>query len=101
MKKTILSLMAIMLLAAACGTKKTAVAETPAAGKETKATELTPALAEGKNLYENNCAKCHKLFEPKKFTKEEWTPILVKMGKKAKLDDTQMASITNYIDSQL
>ncbi|UPZ13561.1 cytochrome c [Flavobacterium humidisoli] len=101
MKRKILSLTALILIATACSTKKTAVAETPPVGKEIKATELTPELAEGKNLYENNCAKCHKLFEPKKFTKEEWTPILVKMGKKAKLDETQMVSITNYIDSQL
>jgi len=101
MKKTILSLMAIMLFAAACGTKKTAVAETAPAEKEIKAKELTPELAAGKSLYENSCARCHKLYEPKAYTKTEWTPILVKMGKKAKLDETQMASITNYIDSQL
>ncbi|WP_431244578.1 hypothetical protein ACQ9BO_09985 [Flavobacterium sp. P21] len=41
------------------------------------------------------------MFEPTKFTKEEWRPILVRMQKKAKLDDTNMASITNYIHSQL
>ncbi|MET3026669.1 cytochrome c [Flavobacterium sp. UW10123] len=99
MKKTILSLMTVALFAVACGTKKTAVAATTAEAPKTVA--LTPELEAGKNLYDNNCAKCHKLFEPKKFTKEEWTPILVRMGKKAKLDETQMASITNYIDSQL
>lgn len=101
MKKTILSLMAIMLFAAACGTKKTAVAETAPVKKEVKTKELTPELAEGKSLYENSCARCHKLYEPKEYTKTEWTPILIKMGKKAKLNETQMASITNYIDSQL
>lgn len=101
MKRTILSLMALMLFAAGCGTKKTAVAESTTAGKEIKEKELTPELAEGKSLYENSCVKCHKLYEPKEYAKTEWTPILVKMGKKAKLNETQMASITNYIDSQL
>ena len=48
-----------------------------------------------------SCAKCHKLYEPKDFTKEDWKPILVRMQKKAKLDDVKMASITNYIHSQL
>ncbi|WP_294956828.1 cytochrome c [uncultured Flavobacterium sp.] len=103
MKTKILNLITLVLLLTACGTKKTAVAsaETAPAAKEAKTVELTPELAEGKNLYENSCVKCHKLYEPKKFTKEEWAPILVSMGKKAKLNETQLASVTNYIHSQL
>ncbi|MFC0779247.1 cytochrome c [Flavobacterium sp. HJSW_4] len=98
--KNILILAGLALFVVSCGTQKTtAVASAPVT--ETAKVALTPELEAGKNLYDNNCAKCHKLYEPKKFTKEEWTPILVRMGKKAKLDDTQMASITNYIDSQL
>ncbi len=84
-----------------CGTKKAAPVASTTANETAKAVALTPELEAGKSLYDNNCAKCHKLFEPKKFTKEEWTPILVRMGKKAKLDETQVASISNYIDSQL
>lgn len=103
MKTKIVSLITLMLLVAACGTKKnaTASAELAPVGKEIKAVELTPELAEGKSLYENSCVRCHKLYEPKKFTKEEWAPILVSMGKKAKLNETQLASVTNYIHSQL
>jgi cytochrome c5 len=98
--KNILILAGLAFLVVSCGTQKTAtVATAPVEAVKTSA--LTPELEAGKNLYDNNCAKCHKLYEPKSFTKEEWTPILVKMGKKAKLDETQMASITNYIDSQL
>lgn len=100
MKAKILILAAVVLLLASCGTKK-ATPTTPAVTQAAKATELTPALAEGKNLYENSCARCHKLYEPKQFTQEDWKPILVKMQKKAKLDDSQMASISNYITSQL
>jgi len=101
MKTKILSLMAVTLLLVACGTKKAAVAEAPPVVKEIKTAELTPELAEGKNLYENSCVRCHKLYEAKQFSKEEWAPILVRMQKKAKLDDVKMASITNYIHSQL
>lgn len=99
--KNILILAGLALFMVSCGTKKAAPVVSATANETAKAVALTPELEAGKNLYDNNCAKCHKLFEPKKFTKEEWTPILVRMGKKAKLDDTQMASITNYIDSQL
>ncbi|MFH6992322.1 cytochrome c [Flavobacterium sp. FlaQc-48] len=106
MKLRILTIAAIALLLGACGTQKTASVATtePAAPTTTeivKTTVLTPELAEGKNLYENSCARCHKLYEAKKFTQEEWKPILTRMQKKAKLDDTQMASISNYITSQL
>lgn len=105
MKTKILTLAVATLLLVSCGTKKVPAAPltpaTPAVTETTKATELTPELAEGKNLYENSCARCHKLYEPAKFTKEEWQPILVRMQKKAKLDDPGMASITNYIHSQL
>ena len=101
MKYKFFTLAAITLFMVSCGTQKnTPVAATQSA-ETAKAVALTPELAEGQNLYSNNCAKCHKLFEPKKFTQEEWQPILVKMQKKAKLDDVQMASITNYIHSQL
>jgi cytochrome c5 len=58
------------------------------------------AVAEGKGMYENNCAKCHKLYSTTAFTQEEWRPILVRMQRKAHLDDAQMAQITTYINSE-
>lgn len=103
MKSTILIITAAVLLLVSCGTQKSgSTAATTAPVTETaKAVVLTPELEEGKNLYENSCARCHKLYDAKKFTQEEWKPILTRMQKKAKLDDTQMASISNYITSQL
>jgi cytochrome c5 len=104
MKSKILSLTAAVLLLVSCATQKSAsvaTTEPVPVVETTKAVALTPELAAGKNLYDNSCAKCHKLYEAKKFTQEEWKPILTRMQKKAKLDDTQMASISNYITSQL
>lgn len=106
MKLRILTIAVVTLLLVSCGAKKStsvATTETPApkVTETVKTTTLTPELAEGKNLYENSCARCHKLYEAKKYTQEEWAPILTRMQKKAKLDDTQMVSITNYIHSQL
>lgn len=69
--------------------------------KEVKQLVMTAALTEGKDLYENNCSKCHKLFEATEYSKVDWAPILVEMQKKAHLDDAQMASISNYIYAQL
>ena len=105
MKSKILILAAVTVLLVSCGTQKSAgvaTTEPTAPVTETiKAVALTPELAEGKNLYENSCARCHKLYDANKFTQEEWKPILTRMQKKAKLDDTQMASISHYITSQL
>lgn len=104
MKSKILILASVVLLVVSCGTQKTASVATtePVPVFETaKTTTLTPELAEGKNLYENSCVRCHKLYDANKFTQEEWKPILTRMQKKAKLDDTQIASISNYINSQL
>lgn len=108
MKLRILTLTAVTVLLVSCSTKKstgtanaTPTEQPPVIEEVATGSKLTPELAEGKNLYENSCARCHKLYEPKKFTQEEWQPILVRMQKKAKLDDVKMASITNYIHSQL
>jgi len=67
----------------------------------TKLTMLTRELYESKNLYENSCNKCHKLYSPNEFSKEEWPKILHKMQRKAKLDDPQIAGIQDYINSQI
>lgn len=95
-KLIVLGLTAILITS--CSSKKTVVV----AEKETpKAVVLTPELIEGKALLESKCVRCHKLYEPKKYSQEEWKPILEKMQKKARLDDVQIASISNYITSQL
>ena len=63
-----------------------------------KSDKIFGSLAEeGKYLYENNCAKCHKLYDPKSFSSEDWKPILVRMQKKAKISDDQREKIYNYI----
>ncbi|MES2747266.1 MAG: cytochrome c [Bacteroidota bacterium] len=64
-------------------------------GEEKKG--LTPELAEGKNLFVNNCAKCHNLKNPNKYTPEEWAPILMRMQKKAKISDSDREKIYNYV----
>ena len=79
---------------------KTAVAATSAT-EPAPAMVMTPEMAAGKAAYENNCAKCHRLYDARDFSKEDWAPILVRMQKKAHLSNAEMAPITNYIDTQL
>ena len=60
-------------------------------------TIMTAELAQGKELYDNNCAKCHRLYKSNEFSAEEWKPIVERMAKKSHLDDIQGQKIYNYI----
>lgn len=62
---------------------------------------MSEDIAQGKIMYENKCAACHRLYAPKEFSKEDWQPILIRMQKKARLEDHDMAKINNYIFTSL
>lgn len=99
MKSKIIIILALSAVLFSCGTK---TAATQTVAKVEPQTVLTSSdLAVGKSNYENNCAKCHNLYAASDFSKEDWKPIMVRMQKKAHLDDAQMATISNYIYSQL
>ena len=70
---------------------------TVAAGPSDKFAASAETIAEGKSLYGMNCAKCHELFDPKAFTAEEWTPIVLRMQKKAKISDEHREKIYAYL----
>jgi hypothetical protein len=60
---------------------------------------LTPEMYEGKSMYENNCASCHKLYPTKAFSADEWKPILDNMQKNTKLQDAEIEKIYKYLTS--
>ena len=113
MKIRIISLAVVAVLIYSCAAKSSAptadghrteggapiagTRDTPPPAPVAIATVMTPELAEGKNLYENNCAKCHRLYEAHSFSAEEWKPIVASMQKKAHLDDLQGQKIYNYL----
>lgn len=95
-KVTVFIIVAVVIWS--CSTKK--IVTTPDT-KTVVATDIASGeVAEGKSIYENNCAKCHKLYDTKSFSAEEWQPILISMQKKAHLTDAQRIKIYNYITSQ-
>lgn len=96
-----LSALTVILMASCTAKKPAAVSETTVPKETAKEMVLTPELLEGKSLYENSCVRCHKLYDPKEYSQEEWTPILIRMQKKARLDEAQITSISHYITSQL
>ena len=92
MKIKLLAIASFFVLLSACSIRVIRKEE-PIKVEET----LSPALAEGKNLYNNNCAECHKLYNPKDFTAQQWTPIMLKMQKKAKISDEEREKIYAYL----
>lgn len=107
MKSRIIAAAAIVLLfscspkVAVTAQKPDPVQVPPKMESPNEATASTEKYPEGKILYENNCAKCHKLFAPTDYSSQNWGPILVRMQKKAHLEDADMAQINNYIYSHL
>lgn len=93
MKKTILCLTLVGLLVSCGG--KSAVTSATSEPKTDAAAEAR--IASGKTLYDNKCGNCHRLYEPKENTPEDWVPILKRMQPKAKLSDADMALVSEYI----
>jgi hypothetical protein len=54
-------------------------------------------LEMGRELYSNNCQKCHSIHEPAEFTMEGWDKIMAKMKNKAGIDDKSQDSIMAYL----
>ncbi len=57
-------------------------------------------LKEGRVLYVKNCAACHNLRLPERFTREEWDTIIPRMQIKAKLNDRQAGLIKKFIEAR-
>jgi len=57
--------------------------------------------ADGSNraetLYKNKCGGCHALYPKDKLTPQQWESTLVRMGKKAHLNDKQSELIHQYL----
>lgn len=94
----------VILFAVQCGTRKSATSSAPAPekasllsiakGMDTAATQSM--LDEGKSILQTQCAKCHPMKDPKKFTPEKWNSYLSAMIPKARLTETQANALRIY-----
>lgn len=101
--KILLLLSFVLIVVVSCGSPKVvamqpsdpAVPQMPTPPKDANAKRI----ADGKNLFEERCGNCHKLFSPTDFSQTQWAPILVRMQPKARLDDDQMSLVKDYVYS--
>lgn len=104
MKYKIIALVVLSIIIYSCASKSNIpttevkkIEPTVSVANESVTAVMTAELAEGKSLYENNCAECHNLYSPKDFSAEQWKPIVARMQKKAHLEDLQGQKIYNYL----
>jgi hypothetical protein len=57
--------------------------------------------AAGQKLYVAKCAKCHKFYDPSKYSEADWQMWMTKMSKKAKLKPEQEEILSRYIAENL
>jgi cytochrome c5 len=96
MKKTIIAFTILTAIISSCAPKVVVEQEvTPV--KEQTVTKPEVKYLEGKTLFDNNCGKCHELFQPSQFSKAEWAKIVPAMAKEAKLNPTQENQILMYV----
>jgi mono/diheme cytochrome c family protein len=55
----------------------------------------------GRKLYVAKCAKCHKFYDPAKYSDEDWRMWMAKMSKKSKLKPEQEEILSRYIENNL
>ena len=60
--------------------------------KQNKSESITP-----EKLYREKCGGCHALYEREKYQSEEWRSIIIRMEKKAHLDESQSKLILQYL----
>ena len=54
---------------------------------------------EAKQLYLMKCSKCHRLYDPEEYEDSHWSDWMIKMKKKAHLNDEQYDKIVRYVES--
>lgn len=100
-----LTIAAIVLLLAACGSKMVLFSQADVDRGATKFPGLTMAsLTAGKLNYETHCQSCHGLISPKAKSEQTWRAVVPKMVNMANkkspmmaIDSAKQASILHYV----
>src|ERR1051325_4682503 len=55
--------------------------------------------AKGRKIYTSKCARCHKLYDPQKYSDAEWSKWMEKMSRKSKLNVDQTETLSRYLNT--
>ncbi|MGC8830410.1 MAG: hypothetical protein ACP5TE_11595 [Verrucomicrobiia bacterium] len=54
-------------------------------------------IEKARKIYFSKCAKCHKFYEPKDYTDEEWDKWMKSMARKSKLKPDQVEILSRFL----
>jgi len=54
-------------------------------------------IAKARKIYFEKCAKCHRMYEPREYSDEEWSKWINLMAKKSKLKQEQKDVLENFL----
>ena len=54
-------------------------------------------LQQGRDLYINNCGRCHNLYSPDNYTPAQWKTVLGSMTPRTSLSSTEIQLVTKYV----
>lgn len=106
MKNGLIVLVALTVLVACAPKVVETVTTTEPSGNETNTDILSPVTmsedaAAGEVLYNAKCTKCHGAKIVDNYTKERWDVVLPKMIDKAKLNETDAAKVSAFVEWEL
>jgi hypothetical protein len=64
-----------------------------------RAADTTSVTETGRKLYTAKCARCHKFYDPAKYSDEAWHTWMDKMSRKAKLKPDQKETLSEYLET--
>lgn len=60
-------------------------------------TATLPELQQGRDLYVNNCGRCHGLYSPDNYNSSQWKSILNSMAPRTSLSTSEIQLVTKYV----
>ena len=60
-------------------------------------TATLPELQQGRDLYVNNCGRCHGLYSPDNYTSSQWRSIINSMAPRTSLSTSEIQLVTKYV----
>jgi len=56
-------------------------------------------IADARKLYNAKCAKCHKFYDPGRYTEAQWSDWMARMSRKSKLKPAQEELLARYLET--
>ncbi|MCC6464436.1 MAG: hypothetical protein IT463_03740 [Planctomycetes bacterium] len=95
MRYALLGLTLAAVLLAACSS--TSVPEPHAAPEGAEAEAASLVLEQGRRTYEARCDRCHELYEPREYTRAQWTRAVKKYGPRSGLARKDYATVEAWL----